>query len=314
MAAVPPVAGPPPHGPGPLAGPPSWRELYKAADRCFTAPEVPYAVVSMALFTSANAPDVLLNHLERTSLESLVVLALVSDEAPDWISLLKNPRRFMGSLLHPSLLDGLMFGFSGPDGRNLAAVHIPPVAFESPAAFNVLDDPAGICAGLEALPADQTFHPYVNVGTAQMMNSTCKRSIVLPAEWYIRIAKDHAFGMSIKFFYDLFLAPLGPAEAQLYTDVFAWWKHAATRSAPGGRARSGLQLATTQLLSPELRGTRDGWAQEQVSRIFEPLHRAVLPLSSVAFQAGMDQLRSDLAAQHAIREARELVQHADREA
>ena len=126
---------------------------------------------------------------------------------------------------------------------------------------------------------------------------------MLLAEWYARIAKAHAFGMSIKSFYDLFQAPLGPAEAQLYAEVFAWWRHAATRSAPGGRARLGLQLATTQLLSPELRGTRDGWAQEQVGGIFEPLHHAVLPLSSVAFQAGMDQLQSDLAAQHAVREA-----------
>ena len=39
-----------------------------------------------------------------------------------------------------------------------------------------------------------------------------------------------------------------------------------------------------------------------------------LPLSSAAFQTRMEQLRSDLAAQHTIREAQELAQHANWEA
>ena len=242
-------------GPGLPAGPPSWLELFEAADCSFMALEVPYAVLSMALFNSADAPEVLLNCLKCMSLESLVILALVSNEAPNWISFLKNPCRFIGSLLHPSLMDGLLFGFSGLDGQNLAAVHIPPAAFESPAAFNVLDDPGVIRAGLETLPVDHTFHPYVNIRTAQMTNSTCKRSIVLPGEWYARIARDHAFGMLVKSFYDTFLAPLAPNQAQLYADVFVWWRHAATHSAPAGCPRSGLQLSTTQLLSPELWGT-----------------------------------------------------------
>ena len=103
-------------GPGLPAGPPLWLELFEAADRSFTAPEVPYAVLLMALFNSADAPKVLLNCLKRMLLECPVILALVSNEAPDWISFLKNPHRFVGSLLHPSLMDGLLFGFSGPDG------------------------------------------------------------------------------------------------------------------------------------------------------------------------------------------------------
>ena len=73
--------------------------------------------------------------------------------------------------------------------------------------------------------------------------------------------------------------------------------------------------ATTQLLPPgELHGARDGWAQEQAKKIFAPLHAMTLPLSSAAFQTGMDQLHSDLAAQHAICEAQELAQHANWEA
>ena len=201
--------------PGLPSGPPSWRELFESSEHAFAASEVPYGVLSTALFNSADVPDVLLNRLEWTSLESPVILTLVLDKAPDWISLLKNPHWFVGSLLHPSLLDRLLFGFSGPDGWNLAAVHILLAAFESPAAYNVLDDPNAIHAGLEALPADQTFHPYVNVGTVQMTNSTCKRSIVLPVEWHIRIARDYAFGIPIKSFYDVFLTPLAPADIRV---------------------------------------------------------------------------------------------------
>jgi hypothetical protein len=178
-----------------------------------------------------------------------------------------------------------------------------------------LDDPTAVRAGLETLPADQTFHPYVNVGTPLMTNSACKRAILLPVEWHARLARDYPFGVALKTFFDVLLAPLSPAEAQPYTDVYTWWRHAATRAASAGtRARSGLQVSTTQLLSPELRGTRDGWAQEQAERILAPLRAVAHPLSSIAFQASMDQLRSDLAAQHAIREARELAQHADQEA
>ena len=79
-------------------------------------------------------------------------------------------------------------------------------------------------------------------------------------------------------------------------------------------ACSGVQVSTTQLLSPELHGAHDGWVHEQAEKIFVPLHAMTLPLSSVAFQTGMDQLHSDLAAQHAICEAQELAQHANWEA
>jgi hypothetical protein len=98
-----------------LSGPPTWEELFDAPERVFSAPAVPYAVVSAALFASGDPPDILLTKLERTALESPVVLALVSDEDPGLVTLLKNPRRFVGSLIHPTPLDGLMFGFSGPD-------------------------------------------------------------------------------------------------------------------------------------------------------------------------------------------------------
>ena len=76
----------------------------------------------------------------------------------------------------------------------------------------------------------------------------------------------------------------------------------------------GLQVSAMQLLSPKLHGTCDGWAQEQAKHILEPLQAVAHALLSVAFQAGMEQLQSDLAAQHATWEARELVQHADHEA
>ena len=93
MAAAPPAAGlPPAIVPTPPLGPPSWKELYQSADRVFSAPVVPYTVLSAAIFNSGDPPDVLLTRLERTSLESPVMVGLISDEAPDWISLVKNPR------------------------------------------------------------------------------------------------------------------------------------------------------------------------------------------------------------------------------
>ena len=317
MAAAPPAAaGPPPVIP-PLGqlGPPTWEELFATPGRAFTSPDVPYGLLAAALFNSMDPPEVLLNKLERTALESPVMVALVLDEDPDWITLLKNPRRFVGSLVHPTPLDGLIYGFSGPDARTLAAVHIPAMAFEVSAAYNVLDDAAAIRLGLEGLPADQAYHPYVNVGTPNMTNSACRCSVLLPLEWHAQLSKDHPYGISLKTLYDTFLLPLHATAGHPYIDVVNWWRHAATRAAPAGaRARSGLQVSTAQALPPALRANRDGWAQEQVERLFEPLRAVAPPLSSVAFEAGMQLLRTDLATHHAASEARELAQHADREA
>ena len=315
MAAAPPAVGPPALIAVPL-GPPLWQELYDATDCVFTTSIVPYALLSAAFFCSVDPPDTLvLTKLERISLESPVMVALVLDEALDSISLVKNPCWYIGSLLNPLVLDGLVYGFTGPDARNLAAVHVLALAFETTATYNVLDDPATVRAGLKALLADQTFHPNVNVGTPNMSNSSCRCAILLPVKWHTRLVQNHPFGIGLKAFYDSFLTPLSPAEVQPYADVFIWWRHAATHAASAGaRARSGLQTSTTQLLPPELRGAHDRWAQEQAKKIFGPLHATSLPLSSAAFQTGMEQLRSNLAAQHAMREAWELAQHANWEA
>ena len=141
MATAPLAVGPPALVAAP-SGPPSWRELYDSTDRVFPAPIVPYALLSAAFFRSVDPPKTLLTKLERTSLESPVMIALVSDEAPDSISLVKNPRRYIGSLLNPSVLDGLLYGFAGPNAQSLAVVYVLASAFETTAAYNVLDDPA----------------------------------------------------------------------------------------------------------------------------------------------------------------------------
>ena len=64
----------------------------------------------------------------------------------------------------------------------------------------------------------------------------------------------------------------------------------------GAWAHSCLQVSTTQLLLLELCGAHDGWTQEQAEKVFAPLHAMTLPLSSITFQTGIDQLHSDLAA------------------
>ena len=135
---------------------------------------------------------------------------------------MKNPHQFVSSFLNPSILDGLVYSFMGPDARNLAAVHIPALAFETTVANNVLDDPVIMHASLEALLANQMFHPYVNMGMPNMLSSSCRQANLLLVKWHIRFAHDYPFGISLKAFYDAFLAPLGPAKAQPYSNIFAW--------------------------------------------------------------------------------------------
>ena len=118
--------------------------------------------------------------------------------------------------------------------------------------------------------------------------------------------------ISLKMLYNMFLTLLTPAEAPLYINVFTWWRHAATCAASAAaQPHSGLQALTSQLLPLELCGACDSWAQEQADRIFTLLCAATLLLSSAAFQTSMEQLRSDLVAQHATQEACKLAQHAD---
>ena len=144
MATLPPAVGPPALMPAVPLGPPSWHKLYDAANRIFPALIVPYALLSATFFHSVDPPETLLAKLERTSLDSPVMMALVLDKALDSISLVKNPRRYISSLLNPSVLDGMVYGFMGPDARNLAAVNILASALKTTVAYNVLGDPVTV--------------------------------------------------------------------------------------------------------------------------------------------------------------------------
>ena len=88
MATTPPATAGPPLVVPPLAQlrPPTWEELLTTPDRVFTLPDVPYGLFSAALFSSMDPPEVLLNKLEQTALESPVMVALVLDEDLDWIT------------------------------------------------------------------------------------------------------------------------------------------------------------------------------------------------------------------------------------
>jgi hypothetical protein len=131
--------------------------------------------------------------------------------------------------------------------------------------------------------------------------------------WYADLA-THSDGISLKLFYDLFLATVPAAEQPNYIDAFTWWRHAASRAAGAGtRERSGLQVSTAQVLPTALRATREGWARIEVERILAGLRTLPPPLTDTTFVTAFDHLRADLAAQHAAREARELAQFADRE-
>ena len=140
MATAPPATAGPPAITPLIVFPRSltWEELFATADWVSTSPAVPYyGVLSAAIFNSADPLETLLNKLEQTALESPMVVALlnkleqtalespmvvalVSDEDLNWITLLKNnPRCIVGSLVHPTALDGLMYSFLGPDTQRL---------------------------------------------------------------------------------------------------------------------------------------------------------------------------------------------------
>ena len=166
---------------------------------------------------------------------------MISDEEPDWITLLKNPHHFTRSLSMPCPINGLIYSFMGSDACNLAAVHIPPAAFKSSGPYNVLNNAATIRTGLETLPQDQLYHSYVVAGTPDMTTSNCKRTIILPTHWYAELCQCFPDGIEIKTFYDRFLANMSSADRQALQEVFTWWRHAASRSGGGtSRACSGL--------------------------------------------------------------------------
>ena len=107
------------------------------------------------------------------------------------------------------------------------------------------------------------FHLYVNIRTPQMTNSAGKQAILLPVQWHARLTWDYPFGVALKTFYNLFLAPLNLAKAQPYTNIFTWWRHATMHAALAStQAHLGRQVFTTQLLPPKVHGTHNGWVQE----------------------------------------------------
>ena len=112
-------------------------------------------------------------------------------------------------------MDNLIYGFMGTDAWNLAAVHLLPSAFKISAQYNVLNDSAVIQMGLDGLPQDQSFHPYVLATMAGMTNSACQHAIMLPTEWYQELAEHFPHGVNLKTFYDHFLATMAAGDARL---------------------------------------------------------------------------------------------------
>ena len=89
--------------------------------------------------------------------------------------------------------------------------------------------------------------------------------------WYADLAA-HPDGIGLKAFYDQFLATMLVAEQPNYIDAFAWWRHAASRTAgAGAHERSGLQVPTAQVLPMALRATHEGWAHMEAEQILTGL-------------------------------------------
>ena len=108
-----------------------------------------------------------------------------------------------------------MYGFTGVDAQKLAAAYLPPSAFENSTLYNVLDDAAATLTGLDMLPQDQSFHPYVLATLLGMTNSACQCTcLVLPMEWYQELAEHFPHGIDLKSFYNHFLSTVGVGEHQ----------------------------------------------------------------------------------------------------
>ena len=144
MATTMPTTGiiPPVPPTGALAILPTWAELFALLQQVFPDPRVNFTILSASLFTSTDGPESLLLKVEALAHCSPVILALILDEEPNQITLLKNPCQYASSLANPSPVDNLMYGFTGTDTCNLAVVHLPLSAFDTSAQYNVLDDPA----------------------------------------------------------------------------------------------------------------------------------------------------------------------------
>ena len=123
---------------------PTWAKLFASLQWVFTDPRVDFAILLASLFTSTDDPESLLTRVEALACHSPVMLALISNEEPNHITLLKSPHLYADSLANPSPVDNLLYGFTRTDAQNLAAVHLPPSAFEISAQYNVLDDAAAI--------------------------------------------------------------------------------------------------------------------------------------------------------------------------
>ena len=288
---------------GIITGALTWSELFANAEHLSTKPMVEFGVLTASLFTSTDSPDPLLAKVEALAHLSPMVIAMISDEEPDQITLLKNPHCFARSILTPCPIDGLLYGFAGSDACNLATVYIPPAAFKSSGLYNVLNDAATIHASLEALPQDQLYHSYV-LGTPDMTTSTCKHSIILPTHWYVELCKHFPDGISIKTFYDRFLANVTTADHQALQEVFTWWRYTTSRSRGGmSRACSRLQVPTQQALTPGTHVRCEAWAHTEVEVMLQLLHAVAPPLSNATFEAAFKHLQNDLTTQHNVREA-----------
>ena len=144
----------------------------------------------------------------------------------------------------------LMYGFTGTDTCNLAAVHLPSSALENSTQYNVLDDLAAIQMGQDRLPVDQSFHPYVLATMPGMTNAACQCAIVLLPNWYQELDTHFPNGINLKTFYDQFLTTVPAGEHQALDRVFTWWIHAVLRMASTAVPHSGLQVITQQAILP----------------------------------------------------------------
>ena len=107
MAATAPITG--------IATLPTWAELFISPQQVFPDPRVDYTILLASINASADGPDALLMRVEALAPHSSVMLALISNEEPNQITLLKNPCQYTGSLINPGPVDNLIYGFMGTD-------------------------------------------------------------------------------------------------------------------------------------------------------------------------------------------------------
>ena len=250
----------------------------------------------------ATAQDLCLARLSTAAVRTPIVLAVLTQDDADNITIVHAPHVYPASLAGPTPMDGHTYAIHGNQDTVLAAVGLAGNSCGRPTPL-VLDDHTVIRAALTAI------NPFVALplAGAGVTAVRVRRVMVLPVEWARRAISVGSFSPAA--FYDEFLAPaIGTGDEALYDEVFTWWRAAATHDAALAPC---LSIAGTGLGLAQ-RATLTNW----LSRIARLMIDTAIPftadpLTNATFAATLTTLTDRMEAHNVATANRELARAAD---